>query len=183
MSQLFQVWFNNKVSKLWLQPMKTNCGSLCRCRGASLQVQSVRQGLQPEERPAGPHGQTHWKEALQVRDVQHQVHAEEQHETPHEEIPWLRWAAEWLHSSAHTLTLGLTGSCLCSCETKESNHLDIFSVSAQLTYTPGKVFPRVSRLLSIFIMKSLSSSWRLHNTHRAVSAACSLILTDTRCEY
>lgn len=63
------------------------------CRRTSLQMHSVWQGLQPEERSAGPHGQTHWQEALQVRGVQHPLHPEEQHEAPHEEISWPRWAA------------------------------------------------------------------------------------------
>lgn len=51
---------------------------------------SMRQGLQPEECAAGPHGQTHWKKAFRVRGVQHQVHAKEQHEAPHEKSPRLQ---------------------------------------------------------------------------------------------
>lgn len=47
----------------------------------------MREGLQPEERPAGAHEETHRGAALQVRPLRHGLHAEEQHEAPREAGP------------------------------------------------------------------------------------------------
>lgn len=68
----------------------------CVFRRAALQMPTVWEGLQPEERPAGAHGEAHRREALQVRGVLHQLHAEEQHEAAHEALTQLRWVSRRL---------------------------------------------------------------------------------------